>query len=81
MVVKDSPEDTVLEDLCRCDLPECHGGGMADQEEDASSRSIRRSSRTIQHPPRFTEAEEDPASMYIDVFHSRHNPNWTIPVI
>ena len=41
MVVKDSPEDTVLEDRCRCDLPECHGGGMADQEEDASSRSIR----------------------------------------
>ena len=35
------------------------GGGMADQEEDPSSRSIRRSTRTIRRPPRFTEADED----------------------
>ena len=32
---------------------------MADHEEDASSQSIRRSSRTIRRPPRFTEEDED----------------------
>ena len=36
----------------------CHGDGMADHEEVASSQSIRRSTRTIQRPPRFTEADE-----------------------
>ena len=35
---------------------------MADQEEDPSSRSIRRSTRTIRRPPRFTEADENFAS-------------------
>ena len=60
MVVKDSPEDTVLEDRCRCDLPKYHGSGIADEEEDASLRFIRQSTRTIRRPPRFTEAEEDP---------------------
>ena len=34
---------------------------MADQEEIASSQSIRRSTRTIRRPPRYTEAEEDSA--------------------
>ena len=34
---------------------------MADQEEVASSQSIRRSTRTIRRPPRYTEAEEDSA--------------------
>ena len=30
---------------------------------------------------RRKKREEEDASMYIDVFNSRHNPDWTIPVI
>ena len=32
---------------------------MGDQDEDASSQSIRRSTRTIRRPPRFIEADEE----------------------
>ena len=37
----------------------CHAGDMVDQEEVASSQSVRRSTRTSWGPPRFTEEDED----------------------